>query len=138
MADPRRDREPERSEDPRPIFVVQRHLGRSPHYDFRLERDGVLKSWAVPKRPPTGVGTSRLALAVADHPLDFADFQGTIPQGQPGAGTIEIWDRGDYKVLEWTPDKVVVSVRGNRLLGSFALTRFPRHSERSWLLKRVS
>ena len=83
-----------------PIFVVQRHDARRLHYDLRLERDGALASWAVPKGLPLRAGERHLAVHVEDHPLDYASFEGVIPKGEYGAGTVEIWDRGTYELLE--------------------------------------
>ena len=119
--------------EPEGIFVVQKHSATHLHYDLRLEMDGVLKSWAVPKEPPTGPGVKRLAIQVEDHPLSYADFEGVIPEGYYGAGKVEIWDRGTYTLKERTDDKVVFELRGERLRGTYYLIRF-KGSDKNWLL----
>jgi bifunctional non-homologous end joining protein LigD len=121
-----------------PIFVVQRHDARSLHYDFRLERDGVLLSWAVPKGVPLETGQRHLAVHVEDHPLDYATFEGEIPKGQYGAGSVEMWDKGTYELLEEKPDGgLTVRLDGKRLQGIWTLV--PAHlsgEEKNWLLIR--
>jgi bifunctional non-homologous end joining protein LigD len=121
-----------------PIFVVQRHDARALHYDFRLERDGVLLSWAVPKGVPLETGQRNLAVHVEDHPLDYARFEGEIPKGQYGAGTVEIWDSGTYELLEEKPDGgLTVRLDGERLQGVWTLV--PAHlsgQEKNWLILR--
>jgi bifunctional non-homologous end joining protein LigD len=139
----RRGRTPEpfggrRRQPRRPLFVVQRHDARRLHYDFRLERDGVLASWAVPKGIPLEPGARRLAVHVEDHPLDYASFEGEIPAGQYGAGTVEIWDRGTYELLEEKRDGgLTVRLDGERLRGTWALVPAKLSGEEeNWLLIR--
>jgi bifunctional non-homologous end joining protein LigD len=121
-----------------PIFVVQRHDARRLHYDFRLERDGVLASWAVPKGVPLESGQQHLAVHVEDHPLSYATFAGEIPKGNYGAGTVEIWDHGTYELVEEKPDGgLTVRLHGERLEGTWTLV--PAHlsgDEKNWLLLR--
>jgi bifunctional non-homologous end joining protein LigD len=121
-----------------PIFVVQRHDARRLHYDFRLEIDGALASWAVPKGVPLEVGTRALAVHVEDHPLDYATFEGEIPKGNYGAGTVEIWDTGTYELVERKRDGgLTVRLHGKRLEGTWTLV--PAHmdgKEQNWLLIR--
>jgi DNA ligase D-like protein (predicted 3'-phosphoesterase) len=113
------------------IYVIQKHQARRLHYDLRLEMDGVLKSWAIPKEPPTETGTKRLAVQVEDHPVEYANFEGTIPEGQYGAGTVEIWDKGHYVLKERDEDKLVFEIRGNKLRGAYCLVRFK--GRENWL-----
>jgi bifunctional non-homologous end joining protein LigD len=121
-----------------PIFVVQRHDARRLHYDFRLERDGVLLSWAVPKGVPLDPGGRNLAVHVEDHPLDYAGFEGEIPAGQYGAGTVEIWDRGTYELVEEKSDGgLTVRLAGRRLQGVWALVPAKLDGDpKNWLLIR--
>ena len=108
-------------------FVVHEHHARHLHFDLRLERDGVLKSWAVPKGIPEATGEKHLAVHVEDHPLEYGTFEGTIPEGEYGAGTVSIWDSGTYDTLVWKEDKVEVVFHGNRLSGRYAIIRFKPH-----------
>jgi len=115
-------------------FVIQKHQARALHYDFRLEREGVFKSWAVPKGLPEKTGIRRLAIQVEDHSLEFGKFQGRIPDGEYGAGTIEIWDRGTYDLQEWQEDRIGFTLHGERLQGTYSLVRFQQGDDRRWLL----
>jgi bifunctional non-homologous end joining protein LigD len=141
----RRKRDPRKTPEPfaggggdpgGPIFVVQRHDARRLHYDFRLERDGALASWAVPKGVPLDPGARALAVHVEDHPLEYARFAGEIPKGQYGAGTVEIWDEGTYELVEEKRDgQLTVRLHGGRLRGLWSLV--PAHldgEEQNWLL----
>jgi len=121
-----------------PIFVVQRHDARRLHYDFRLERNGALASWAVPKGVPLEAGQRALAVHVEDHPLDYAAFEGEIPKGNYGAGTVEIWDSGTYELLEEKRDGgLTVRLHGSRLEGTWTLIPAQLDgNERNWLLMR--
>ena len=104
-------------------FVIQEHHARRLHYDVRLERDGVLVSWAVPKGVPTSAGENRLAVHTEDHPLEYATFSGTIPKGEYGGGSMTIWDSGTYETEKWREDEVIVRLSGKRVQGRFALIR---------------
>jgi bifunctional non-homologous end joining protein LigD len=127
-----------RARSKNPIFVVQRHDARRLHYDFRLERNGVLASWAVPKGVPLEPGEQHLAVHVEDHPLEYGSFEGEIPKGNYGAGTVEIWDHGTYELLQEKKDGgLTVRLHGERLEGTWALV--PAHlsgDEKNWLILR--
>ena len=113
------------------IFVIQKHAARRLHYDLRLEMDGVLKSWAVPKEPPRTPGVKRLAVQVEDHPIEYADFEGIIPEGHYGAGKVEIWDKGSYILKERTDNKIVFELNGEKLKGTYVLLKFK--GDKNWL-----
>ena len=121
-----------------PIFVVQRHDARRLHYDFRLEMDGALASWAVPKGVPLEPGEQHLAVHVEDHPLDYATFEGEIPKGEYGAGTVEIWDNGTYELLEQKRNGgLTVRLHGKRLRGTYALVPARLSGDpKNWLILR--
>jgi DNA ligase D-like protein (predicted 3'-phosphoesterase) len=135
-----------------PIFVVQKHDARNLHYDVRIEVDGVLKSWAVPKGPSTDPSQKRLALPTEDHPLDYADFEGVIPEGEYGAGAMIVWDAGTYQNLKedergrnvpmaetLADGHVEIRLEGRKLRGGYALVRTaPDASGRErWLLIKM-
>lgn len=117
-----------------PRFIVQEHHARTHHFDFRLEKDGVLKSWAVPKGLPEEAGVKRLAVQVEDHELEFGKFEGSIPEGEYGAGRIKVWDEGTYDLEEWTTDRITFTLNGSRVASSFNLIRFKHGGPRDWLL----
>ena len=119
-------------------FVVQEHHSHKLHYDLRLERDGVLKSWAVPKGIPETAGEKHLAVAVEDHPLEYATFEGEIPKGEYGAGTVTIWDHGTYDTKHWDDEKIEVTLHGSHLEGAYVLVKFKRAGENNWLIFRVA
>lgn len=118
-------------------FVVQEHQARQLHYDFRLEMDGVLKSWAVPKGMPEEKGIKRLAMQVEDHPVQYLNFSGVIPAGNYGAGTVKIWDQGKYELKEKNKTELVFKLMGKRLKGEYVLikTKYGRGGQ-SWLIFR--
>lgn len=134
-----------------PIFVIQQHAARSMHFDFRLEIDGALVSWAVPKGPSTDPRDRRLAVRTEDHPLTYADFEGVIPEGEYGAGRVIVWDAGPYRNLRRDkagdgPDmatalrdgRLEVWIEGSKLRGGYALIHAkPGGDEQNWLLIKM-
>ena len=117
-----------------PRFVVHRHDASRLHWDLRLEREGVLKSWAVPKEPPAAPGIKRLAVEVEDHDLDHIDFEGEIPEGEYGAGTVSIWDGGTYDLLSEHGRRLKLALRGKRLRGEYVLVPL---EGKNWLFFRT-
>jgi DNA ligase D-like protein (predicted 3'-phosphoesterase) len=115
------------------IFVVHRHQSRNLHWDLRLEMGGVLKSWAIPKEPPTRPKIKRLAIQVEDHELSYADFEGEIAEGY-GAGKVEIWDSGTYEMINRKDWKMVFKLNGRKLKGEYVLLKFRKAGEKDWLL----
>lgn len=133
-----------------PRFVIQKHDASSLHYDLRLEADGVLKSWAIPKGPSTDPAEKRLAMPTEDHPLDYIDFEGVIPEDEYGGGTVLVWDAGPYRNQTTDDDgdevpvreaiesgHVVVWLEGEKLTGGYALTRTGSGDDPRWLLVKV-
>jgi DNA ligase D-like protein (predicted 3'-phosphoesterase) len=130
-------------------FVIQKHAARRLHYDFRLEVDGVLKSWAVPKGPSTDPRDKRLAVPTEDHPLDYIDFEGVIPKGEYGGGSVIVWDAGTYRNTTTSRGRPVtmtdalerghvsVWLEGHKLTGGYALTRVARGADERWLLVKM-
>jgi DNA ligase D-like protein (predicted 3'-phosphoesterase) len=136
--------------DKRPIFVIQKHDASNLHYDFRIEVDGVLKSWAVPKGPSTDPSDKRLAVPTEDHPLAYADFEGVIPEDQYGGGTVMVWDRGAYRNLKEKDDgdpksvsdqvedgHITIWLEGEKLTGGYALIRTGGGDDERWLLIKM-
>jgi DNA ligase D-like protein (predicted 3'-phosphoesterase) len=132
-----------------PIFVIQKHAATRLHYDFRLEVDGVLKSWAVPKGPSSNPQDKRLAVPTEDHPLEYAGFEGVIPAGEYGGGAVLVWDTGTYRNLTEKKGEAIpmgqalahghvkVWLKGNKLKGGYALTRFKTGKDEAWLLVKA-
>lgn len=132
--------------DEEPIFVIQKHDATRLHYDFRLEVDGVLKSWAIPKGPSTNPRDKRLAMPTEDHPMGYANFEGVIPKGQYGAGPVIVWDTGTYQNATEKNDEPIpieqaleegqfkFRLNGKKLKGGFALIRMKKSSDQAWLL----
>ncbi|MEE9406301.1 MAG: DNA polymerase ligase N-terminal domain-containing protein [Candidatus Aenigmarchaeota archaeon] len=122
-----------------PRFVIHKHHARRLHYDLRLEMAGVLKSWAVPKEPPKEAGVKRLAIRVEDHKFSYIDFEGIIPEGMYGAGKVEIWDSGTYRMVESKADRLVFEMKGKKLKGTYCLVKFlTKEKKPGWLFFRKS
>ena len=119
-----------------PRFVVQEHSARRLHWDLRLEHDGVAASWAIPNGIPETPEENRKAVHTEDHPLEYLSWEGEIPQGEYGAGTMEIWDSGTYTLEKWEPAKVMVELHGERLQGRYALFRAGK-AEKDWMIHRI-
>ena len=123
-------------------FVVQEHHATRLHWELRLEMEGVLKSWAVPKGVPETPGIRRLAIQTEDHPLEYKEFEGTIPEGQYGAGTVKIWDEGSYDLKIWGEDKIEFFLRGRKLNGMYVLVKLKKtdskpRNQNEWLLIKM-
>ena len=135
------------------VFVIQKHDASNLHYDFRLAIDGVLKSWAVPKGPSTDPKVKRLAVPTEDHPLEYADFEGVIPEGEYGAGPVLLWDKGTYRNLRREKEKgkkkaasmpesyddgqIEVWLKGKKLQGGYALIKTGKGGDERWLLVKM-
>jgi bifunctional non-homologous end joining protein LigD len=132
--EPSGDRGAGAAEPERARFVVQEHHARALHWDLRLEHDGVLLSWAVPKGIPTTPQRNHLAVHTEDHPLEYLDFEGEIPEGNYGAGTMGVWDRGEYEIHELRDDKLVITFYGRRVQGRYSM--FQTH-DRNWMIHRM-
>jgi bifunctional non-homologous end joining protein LigD len=144
----RRKRDPKKTPEPmastpgapagsEPIFVIQEHHARALHWDFRLERDGVLVSWALPKGLPVDPKVNHLAVHVEDHPFDYKDFEGVIPKGEYGAGQVRIWDRGTYETEKWRPNEVMVVLHGERTQGRYVLFPTGSPDAKDWMIHRM-
>jgi len=112
------------------IYVIHKHHAKRLHYDLRLEMDGILKSWAIPKEPLNKKGIKRLAIQVEDHELSYANFEGIIPKGFYGAGKVEIWDKGSYELIKKDEGKIVFRIKGNKLKGKFCLVKL---KNKNWI-----
>jgi len=136
----------------RPLFVIQKHAASNLHYDFRIEVEGVLRSWAVPKGPSTEPSVKRLAIPTEDHPLSYADFEGVIPEDEYGGGTVLVWDRGSYRNLKDPGDEgekpkpvaeqleeghATVWLDGEKISGGYALIRTSEGDDERWLLIKM-
>ena len=124
-------------------FVIQKHRATRLHYDFRLEMEGVLRSWAIPKGPSFNPNDKRLAVLTEDHPMDYGGFEGVIPKGNYGAGNVILWDNGTYEMVDpetpekgWSKGKFHIILKGKKLRGEWVLVRGSR-SEKEWIFFKV-
>jgi bifunctional non-homologous end joining protein LigD len=117
-------------------FVVQEHHASQLHWDFRLEHEGVLASWAVPKGVPAEIGEKRLAVQVEDHPLEYGQFEGDIPEDQYGGGHVDIWDEGTFEVIKWDDKVVEVNISGAKMQGRYTLVKTKGYGKNSWILMK--
>ncbi len=116
-------------------YVVHEHDARRLHYDFRIEMDGVLRSWAIPKGPSMDPSEKRLAILVEDHPLEYFDFEGIIPEGMYGAGPVVVWDSGTFDLIQEDENAIKLFLKGKRLIGAYTLIRLRgKGKENQWLL----
>ncbi len=127
------------SEGKKLIYAFQKHQASHLHWDLRLEMNGVLKSWAVPKEPPKTKGVKRLAMQTEDHPMGYEKFRGEIPEGNYGAGKVEVWDSGKYELKEKDSKKIEIVLHGKKLKGNYVLikTHYGSKPEKSWLFFKV-
>jgi DNA ligase D-like protein (predicted 3'-phosphoesterase) len=121
------------------VYVIQKHQASHLHYDLRLEEGGVLKSWAIPKLPPQEEGVRRLAVETEDHPLGYEKFEGVIPEGEYGAGKVEVWDQGTYLPQETDPGKRIVEIKGYKLSGRYGLIKLKvkNPEDKNWLFFKL-
>ena len=121
------------------VYTIQKHNASHLHYDLRLEMNGVLKSWAIPKEPPKEKGLKRLAVSVEDHKLGYENFQGTIPKGEYGAGKVTIWDKGHYTPVDVKKEKIVLDISGKVLKGTYCLIKLNpktnkyKNKDKNWI-----
>lgn len=115
-------------------YSIQEHKATKLHWDLRLEHRGTLKSWAITKVPPRKKGLKRLAIATPNHDLNYWDFEGEIPEGQYGAGTVKIWDKGSHEPVKWKTNEIIVNLKGKKLKGEYCLIKFiTREGKKAWL-----
>lgn len=123
---------------PKRIFVVHEHDATRLHWDLRLQKGRSMPSWAITKTPPRAAGTKRLAIETTVHTLKYAKFEGVIPEGQYGAGTVKIWDSGEIEVIKWDPKEIIVNFSGKKLKGEYALIKFEKSGPKNWLFFKKS